>query len=359
MPLSSGPTGSRYVPPAPANTGPRDVARAIADLLADGVARAQEIRTAVQKTGCDGLPNINPLDGTECADIGGPLVLVHKGWLFEARIPRNLTGAGGSAAVRSETILPTPCEAAIAGWDQRLRFLDSKGNLFGSDGLFISSGNAPATHQNAYTWNAHGGEGGLTGRFMKATGSPVLLMGSPPGPVWNSDPSTHFDGSAVGVNEEATCFADPNTDLILTTEMQNFDGINAGGSHRLVVRRTSDLAVVGYRIMQYDGNVYYFSNLPRFSISATADGSFWVHLFNGEGLASPPNPFPNWEYVTAPGAAVPSTPGTGNNRLVRVTVDRETMTPTIVGDRRVTFHADMTAWDDDTFLIAYLADEEN
>lgn len=365
MGLSSGPSRSRYVPPSPAMTGARDIATAIAQLVEDRVRRAAEIRTAVARTGCDGLPLINPLDGTTCAPIGGQMKLTHGGWLFEARVPRNLGGAGGSPAILSETILPTACEQQRSAWNSRLRFLDSVGNLWGPGGAWISKGNTPATLPLSPWWYVRGGEGGLTFAFKDAdTGVSAadvtsatfnLAMGMMLG-------AGRREGACAGVNAGATCYGAPNSDLVLTCEVGNFDEINRAGSHALTIRSATTLLTLGQTLMQYAASNHYYAmdQPPHFAISATEDGSWWVHLFGGEALeGGTPSPWPNWEYVTpvGVGAADASAPGVGNTLIQRVTVDRATMKPSFVESRYVTMHAEMEPWEDDTFVTAYLVEE--
>ena len=358
MPLSSGPTGSRYIPPPPPDTGARRVVSSIEALIEQRLARATEIRTAVQKTGCDGLPSINPLNGTGCAPIGGQMVLAHDGWLFEARVPRPLSGAGGSPAVVSTTVLPTACQLETAAWEARLRFLDSKGNLWNGNGDWLSTGNDPAEFPASPSWDWHGGEGGGTG-YLDGPNVTSVVFNVLTGGRWNRPGSTHYSGIAVGTNPAATCFGEPNTDLMLTLETQNWDGVNNSGSSRLTVRRISDNALVGWRLMQYDGSNHVFTAYPQFAVSATEDGSWWIHPFGTVTTEAPvPDPNYNWEYYSeASDPGTPLTVGAPSYRIQRVTVDRETMTPTIVETRRLVLHPDMTAWDDSTFVLAFFAEE--
>lgn len=350
MALTAGPLSSRYVPPPRAVTGPRDLATAIEALINDHIERGKQIRTAVQSVGCDGLPQINRLDGTGCAPVGGPMVLVHDGWLFEARVPRNLTGAGGSPAIVSETVLPTRCEQIAADFESRLRFADNKGNLWDADGKWLSTGHTPATSPQDPLWYYRGGE--FMRQEIRYNDNSVIVdywgTGIFPLAVGMSEALVR-QACCLGANVDGTCMEAVNSDLVLTCEVTNWNGVRTAGSHSLVIRSAETLLPLGRLDMQYvaSAHTYAVGGAPQFMVTATEDGSWWVHLFGGETISSPPSPLPNWEYCNAP-------PGVPNYIVARVTVDRGNMTPSIAEYRRVYPHADMTAWDDETFLTAYL-----
>jgi hypothetical protein len=359
MGLSGGPTGSRYVPPPPAETGAQDVAAAIAALVEDRLARDTEIRTAVQRTGCDGLPMINRLDGTKCAPIGGQMVLVSGNWLLTKNVSRPMAGAGGNIAYASETILGA-CDREAADIEALLRFGDNKGNVWDGRGRWLSKGNEPRGLGGigAVTWYINHVEGG-TNCYLQVDDHPILTVNEA-GFSWNVNypVGSHGGGGAVGANLESLCFGGPNSDLVLTCEVGNFDGESRGGSTSLCVRKRSTLELLGKTDMQYATSSFYWAyGPPSFAVSAIPDGSFYVHLYGGEAMeVGHPVPWPNWEYQTAPGAA-PRAPGAQSPYIQRVTIDRATMKPTIVETRQVQAHAEMEPWDDDVFLIAFMADE--
>jgi len=62
------PSGPRYTYPLPPTNqvGARDFARQILASINNEIAKANEIRTGLITTGCDGKPLINPLDGSIC-----------------------------------------------------------------------------------------------------------------------------------------------------------------------------------------------------------------------------------------------------------------------------------------------------
>jgi hypothetical protein len=353
MGLSAGPTGSRYVPPPPAATGPRDIAAAIAALVEDRVARDEEIRTAVQRTGCDGLPLINRLDGTDCAPIGGQIVLVHGNTLLTKNVSRSMAGAGGSASVISETIIGV-CDREAADIEALLRFGDNKGNVWDGRGRWLSKGHEPRVLPGFPRWYITHPEGG-TNLYLDIG---VAVLNTEP--RWNMDypAGEHWGGGAVGANTESLCFGGPNSDLVLTCEVENFDGVSYGGSTSLCVRKLSTLELLGKTDMQYHESSFNWTyGPPSFAVSATPDGAWWVHLYGGESMeVGHPVPWPNWEYATELGGA-PRVPGSQSPRIQRVTIDRSDMKPSIVETRQVQAHADMEPWDDGVFLLAFLADE--
>lgn len=191
--LAAGPR-STYPFSSGVQPGSRDLAREILRQIDSANARQNEVRIGLMTTGCDGVPVINPLDGTSCAGDGGTKVLYH---------PQTMTVLGtiskpAAAGPKVTTVHPAACTVVRASLKARRRFVDDIGNMYGPSGLWMSGGNAPATLETDYV---HRKTKGFTGRddtawtFLrdrlyldKTVGAPssLLFTADAQGTVWPS-----------------------------------------------------------------------------------------------------------------------------------------------------------------------------
>ena len=99
----------------------------------------------------------------------------------------------------------------------------------------------------------------------------------------------------------------PNNNVILTVELAaeypqiggaaNNIGPYAQGSHALVVRDATTLALLYRKALDHDAVPYAWGDPPeKFSLSANAEGFFFLQCYTTPVLASPPTPYPGHEF---------------------------------------------------------------
>ena len=142
--LPSGPR-STYPISSGIQPGARDLARQILATIAAQNARANEVRTGLMTTGCDGQPVINPLDGTTCGG-DGTKVLYNPQTMTVLRTFSKPAAAGP----KTVTVRPALCSAVIAKLKARRRFTDQNGNVYGPTGAWIGYGDPPAVLETDY-----------------------------------------------------------------------------------------------------------------------------------------------------------------------------------------------------------------
>lgn len=152
--LPSGPR-STYPPPSTFRPGASELVRQLLTTMNARIAAANEVRPATVTTGCDGLPNVNPLNGTNCNGAGGPLVLYNPATrtVLTGQIGRPFasTGIGGQPTITSATVHPAAsCDTVIAKLKARRRFTDQNGNVYGPTGAWIGYGDPPAVLETDY-----------------------------------------------------------------------------------------------------------------------------------------------------------------------------------------------------------------
>lgn len=131
------PTGPRSTYQMPATTAPgdRELARQILTSIRAENARAQEVRTGLMSTGCDGQPTINPLDGTTC-NPGDTVVLFNPA----TRKVIGTLGKPATAGPGTVVTAPASCDVVRARLKARRRFIDNLGNVYGPSGKWLSYG---------------------------------------------------------------------------------------------------------------------------------------------------------------------------------------------------------------------------
>jgi hypothetical protein len=149
------PAGPRSTFPAPATyrQGARELVQQLLTTIQGRIAAANEVRPATVTTGCDGLPNINPLNGTACNGNGGPLVLFNPTTrtVLTGSIGRSFAGTGSRPAIISTTAHPpASCDTVIAALKARRRFVDQNGNVYGPTGTWIGHGDPPTVLETDY-----------------------------------------------------------------------------------------------------------------------------------------------------------------------------------------------------------------
>lgn len=148
------PSGPRYTypPPATPQVGARQFAQQVIATIANQVAAATTIRPATTSTGCDGQPNINPLNGTACnGAVTGPLVLYNPQTMtvLSGNIGRMFAGSGGVPGLSGGSTL-SACAKEMVALRAKRRFIDQLGNTYGPDGLFLTTGAPFATLETDY-----------------------------------------------------------------------------------------------------------------------------------------------------------------------------------------------------------------
>ncbi len=159
------PAGPRYtfgIPSTP-QLNTRQLATQILASMQGQIAASTELKVGTVSTGCDGLPTINPLNGTTCNGAVGSAcsvvlynpqsrTVVANGIgramasSTAACAPGNVTVLGASA----KTTVPADCTKVAAALLARRRFVDNLGNWYGPTGAWLSGGNAPATLETDY-----------------------------------------------------------------------------------------------------------------------------------------------------------------------------------------------------------------
>jgi hypothetical protein len=159
------PAGPRYtfgIPSTP-QLNTRQLATQILSSMQGQIAAATELRVGTITPGCDGLDNINPLNGTTCNGAVGSAcsvvlynpqsrTVVANGIgramasSTAACAPGNVTVLGASG----KTTVPADCAKVTAALLARRRFVDNLGNWYGPTGAWLSQFNAPAQLESDY-----------------------------------------------------------------------------------------------------------------------------------------------------------------------------------------------------------------
>ena len=161
------PAGPRYtfgIPSTP-QLNTRQLATQILASMQGQIAAATELRVGTVTPGCDGLDNINPLNGTTCNGAVGSacsVVLYNPqsrtvvangiGRAMSSSTAACAPGAGNvtTLGASAKTTVPADCSKVAAALLARRRFVDNLGNWYGPTGAWLSGGNAPATLETDY-----------------------------------------------------------------------------------------------------------------------------------------------------------------------------------------------------------------
>lgn len=160
--LPAGARSTYSLPPSP-RPDERDLAKQILASIRGEIRSSQELRLGIATTGCDGMPTINPLDGTLCSGDVSETTSACDLVLYNPQTRSQVTKTVGRAFSSSlascqQAVLPptglnkftyraTPpdCTDVAAALRTRRRFTDNLGNVYGPDGAWLSSGATPAT----------------------------------------------------------------------------------------------------------------------------------------------------------------------------------------------------------------------
>lgn len=313
--LKTGPRSMYDVPVTPRAT-PRDLAAELLALIRAENARGNEVRPATISLGCDGLPNVNILDGGTCnGDPNGALVLANPQTrsVFTAFIGRAFTGASGMGAFDSSEVADPDCVRTQRRLKARRRFVDNVGNVYGPDGAFLYDGETPAVLGTDYShqWFVQSGGERTLLNLKKNVGTTVTrsISGGTDlacqGMVYPPTTTTNrYGGAARGVTD-GTIACVPKTDHILftvearvvVTGPTTIDPTRTGGSHALVVRNAESLAFEYRKPLIADTTPYTWASPELFSISANAEGLFFVHSYAVPSFTGGfPSPVPGVEF---------------------------------------------------------------
>ncbi len=349
MALPTGPSSPSYALPSRPQTTPRDLASELLALIRAENARGREVRPATFQLGCDGLPNINALDGTDCnGDPQGGLGLMNPATrtIITTDIGRAFTGAGGQIGAVDRATL-SACEQTARILKSRRRFVDDVGNVYGPDGRFMFDGITPASLGTDYShqWFVQSGGERTTLNLKKNVGATATraISGSPDlacqGMVYPPTVTTNRYGGAVRGVTDGSDPCVPKTDhILLTLEARvvvtgptSIDPVRTGGSHALVVRNPDSLALEYRYPLVADTTAYTWTAPELFSLSATEEGLFFVHCYAVPSFSGGfPSPVPGVE-LGAPGVS----------KVAVVRVDPASLIPSIV--ELVTLEAGRTA----------------
>jgi hypothetical protein len=116
------------------------------------IAAASQVKVGTVSTGCDGLPTINPLNGTTCQGTqpgtACSLVLYHPltRSVLSSDVGRSLSSSAGACApgsvaspagISSAYAHPADCTTAAAALRKKRRFVDNLGHIYGPDGELL------------------------------------------------------------------------------------------------------------------------------------------------------------------------------------------------------------------------------
>lgn len=345
MALSTGPSSPSYALPSKPKTTARDLAAELLALIRAENARGREVRPATYQIGCDGLPNINALDGTDCNGApSGALGLMNPATrtMITTNIGRAFTGAGGQLGAIDRGTLDA-CEQTARLLKSRRRFVDDVGNVYGPDGRFLYDGATPAALGTDYShqWfvqssgertvlNLKKNVGTLQTRAISG-GTDLACQGMVYPPLTTT---TRYGGAARGVTD-GTDPCVPKTDHILftvearvvVTGPTTIDPVRTGGSHALVVRNPESLAFEYRKPLTADTTPYTWTAPERFSISATGEGLFFVHCYAVPTFSGGfPSPVPGVE-LGAPGTDKVAVVRVGATSLIPEIVEVVTLEP--------------------------------
>src|ERR1019366_2295869 len=149
------PAGPRYtfgIPSTP-QLNTRQLATQILASMQGQIAAAQELKVGTVTTGCDGMPTINPLNGTDCNGAapasGCSLVLYNPqmravvsksvGRSMSSSLASCAPGAATLGGISSTYAVPDPnaCIKAAAALRKKRRFVDNLGHIYGPDGELL------------------------------------------------------------------------------------------------------------------------------------------------------------------------------------------------------------------------------
>jgi hypothetical protein len=151
------PSGPRYtfgIPSTP-QLNTRQLATQILASMQGQIAAAQELKVGIAATGCDGLPTINPLNGTTCdgavtaSTSACSLVLYNPqtravvtnsvGRSMASSLASCAPGAASSGGISSAYAVsdPNACTKAAAALRKKRRFVDNLGHIYGPDGELL------------------------------------------------------------------------------------------------------------------------------------------------------------------------------------------------------------------------------
>jgi hypothetical protein len=162
------PSGPRYtfgIPSTP-QLNTRQLATQILASMQSSIASAQELKVGIAATGCDGLPTINPLNGTTCdgavtaSTSACSLVLYNPqtravvtnsvGRSMASSIASCAPGAAATlGGISAFSGVATDCTKFAAKMRTKRRFTDNLGNVYGPDGAYLASG-VPAQLETDY-----------------------------------------------------------------------------------------------------------------------------------------------------------------------------------------------------------------
>jgi hypothetical protein len=158
------PAGPRYtfgIPSTP-QLNTRQLATQILASMQGQIAASTELKVGTVSTGCDGLPTINPLNGTTCAPTTGACSLVlynpQSRTVVVNGIGRSMSSSVGACApgsvgagwTSSSYTSPADCTKAAAALRKKRRFTDNLGNVYGPDGELLGGTADPAVLETDY-----------------------------------------------------------------------------------------------------------------------------------------------------------------------------------------------------------------
>ena len=161
--LPAGPRSTFSLPPTP-RMGARGGAQQVLASIANRIAASQEVKVGTASIGCDGMPNINPLNGTTCQGTvpssACTLVLYNpqtRAVLWN-NVGRALSSSPSSCdpgttpppAITSLVSQQAACDVVAARLKAKRRFVDNLGNVYGPTGAWLSGGGSPATLESDY-----------------------------------------------------------------------------------------------------------------------------------------------------------------------------------------------------------------
>lgn len=266
---------------APPNDLAAKIWQGLSGKIDSRIGKAQELFLGTMTRGCDGLPRINPLDGSGCDSAAtGQLVLYSNlhgmPTLVSTVMNPQLSGSAGQVAdIATIPISVDPCATARAGLRARRRFRDDDGNLWDANGALISSGGPTFTvvQTNAYIY-----ENDDTSRLNGTV-------------IGNRDLGTGFtnnesaedpyagDQGAAGLASGSACF-ESNGDVALCMESRILTRNPAStvGYALPNIRRVSDLSLVCRFADPSDMSLWVDGSnvVPWFMVTADEYGLWWV-----------------------------------------------------------------------------------
>jgi len=257
------------------------------ELIDAKIAAKNPVALARVYIGCDGLQHVQIPNGVSCCDTcetaPGSLVPVYTGGgsgnsgPITGSTPYVHAGTAGMPTISGGSrSLPAPSAPAAA------RYLDTRGNLWDENGLFISTGNTPAAISNEYQfideyWPEDPPDSPPAGGSIKQVAggaTRALLVGASSGNGSGSDDTYHtpaFDGALNGTAIDGGLLDSGEVLCSVEFKCSTTPGVGRIAGPWIVIRAQSGLAPLA--------NVALSSPASGFdwSVGRSPDGTWIVH----------------------------------------------------------------------------------